>query len=65
MRAGSRAADGGGRRAGGPAGRGGGQLVAVEPVVQTEAVRRRVKFLGHLPLIGVHCRMLRPEVMPG
>lgn len=30
-----------------------GRLVAVEPVVQTEAVRRRIKFLGHLPLNGV------------
>ena len=29
-----------------------GRLVAVEPVVQTEAVRRRIKFLGHLPLNG-------------
>ncbi len=41
-----------------------GQLVAVEPVVQTEAVRRRIKFLGHLPLNGVHCLMLRPKVVP-
>ncbi len=28
------------------------RLAAVEPVVQTEAARRRIKFLGHLPLNG-------------
>ncbi|KAK9840636.1 hypothetical protein WJX81_005957 [Elliptochloris bilobata] len=29
-----------------------GRLLAVEPMVQTEAARRRIRFLGHLPLNG-------------